>query len=226
MNYHQMLQSIVYYYDSTRGVGHTKQMIEGLQPDALVLVESVRHARNLGLDKTNYITIENLRMGSAFHGERGPLAIDHHTLQLLITGAAKEYSDVESKLRNYQIKQKAKDDKNRTPDGVIRFKASNTQIGKVCAAAVNASTPMGLGMLHYDEKRRYSYNEFAPTDKDSKWIDLDYVDGRMVKLHIMYEGKNIWHMSSILKPAYQSWCKTYPTVPHLLEAAGVKNYGF
>lgn len=102
---------------------------------------------------------------------------------------------------------------------MLKFKATDKQLMQLAANAVNASTPMGLGVLHYEAGQKYTPIEFQQEVSDHG-LDLDYVDGRMVKLWVMRDGDG-WRCAEGVKLDYQSWGTKYPTYRKLLESAGI-----
>lgn len=114
----------------------------------------------------------------------------------------------------------------------MKFKATTEQIKKVAALAVNASRGAGMGMLHFRPKTytpeeidlQFTQFDFEKRVKGNRGqdVDLDYYEGRMVKLHIRALGEDAWEVTdSPPRPDYQSWADTYPTYPALLRAAGI-----
>jgi hypothetical protein len=107
----------------------------------------------------------------------------------------------------------------------VTFTATDKQIAEVCALAVNASTPTGLGFLHYEPDNEFTAGDFLKDIKREKfWCNLDYVQGRMVKLSLWRgEEKNTWKYPEYEpRPDYQSWIGKYPSYPDLLRAAGIE----
>lgn len=105
----------------------------------------------------------------------------------------------------------------------MKFKATIEQIKIISANAINASSPVGMGVMHYVP------GDFSPEDlmmaKDDR-VEMDYVQGRMVKLYIFKDG-DLWSIpnGSIINPdpEYQSWAKVYPTYMDLIKSAGIKD---
>lgn len=104
---------------------------------------------------------------------------------------------------------------------MITFTATDEQVREVLANAVNASIPMGLGHLHYDGSYKFSPDDFLETN----YLSLDYVQGRMVKLHIQDKGDGVYRIFDSAGPRadYQSWVTRYPTYENLLASAGITN---
>lgn len=91
------------------------------------------------------------------------------------------------------------------------------EIANVMCCAINASIPMGLGRLHYKNKKYTPEDVKFLIDKD--FYSLDYFDGRMVKLYIDKVGNNKFNISDRTNPEYQSWAIKYPTVEQLVAAS-------
>ena len=107
---------------------------------------------------------------------------------------------------------------------MLIFKASEDQVKKIACNAINASSPMGLGFIHYKPKK------FKVTDLDGlltkTGLFLDYVEGRMVKLCIWREGADQWKcLSRTPNSSYQSWCNKYETFEELIRSAGIEDIG-
>lgn len=101
----------------------------------------------------------------------------------------------------------------------MRVHATDEQLKKMAALAVNASEPMGMGILHF-QARQYKPEEFNV----SRGIDLDYHQGRMVKLYIRrYENTELIDLPETApRIDYQSWASAYPTYAALAKAAGIE----
>lgn len=104
----------------------------------------------------------------------------------------------------------------------MKFSATREQLLCLMANAVNASSPVGMGFLQFQNK------VYSPADMESYVIDdkeiftsLDYVDGRMVKLTIFkQEGQYI--IRDGFTADYQSFMCRYATVEDLVKSAGIK----
>jgi len=102
----------------------------------------------------------------------------------------------------------------------MEFKATEAQIKKVAALAVNASSPIGMGVLHYKADFEFSPSDF---EVDETGLHLDYVQGRMVKLNIRRIDGNTYKARDDAPTAdYQSWVHKYPTYEALFSAAGIE----
>lgn len=111
----------------------------------------------------------------------------------------------------------------------MEFIASLDQIRKMAALAVNASVPAGMGFMHFKpteykpEEIDLNFDQFGHKfGKKEGSVNLDYYEGRMVKLTITNVGADRWRVSdNAPHPEYQSWAKTYPTYQELAKAAGI-----
>ena len=101
---------------------------------------------------------------------------------------------------------------------MLRVKLTDNQVKMVMALAVNASCAVGLGLLHFKNKE-FTSDEFTIPDHGT--CNLDYVEGRMVKLSMARQDDDTWEVGWPNDPRsdYQSWCSTYPTYEILIEAA-------
>jgi hypothetical protein len=109
----------------------------------------------------------------------------------------------------------------------MKFKATDEQVKEVVALAINASVPAGMGFLHFDPSKVFRAADIKIGHSgDMRVIDVDYAQGRMVKLLIRESATNpgIWQVvrpAGSPTPDYQSWISTYPSLEKLLEAAGI-----
>jgi len=107
----------------------------------------------------------------------------------------------------------------------LRFTATAQQVREACALAVNASSPMGMGWLHFQAGHEFTADDIKPYQREDGTFDLDYVEGRMVKLYIRRLSPERWEIwSDPPRSDYQSWCRTYPSYRDLLTAAGVTKF--
>ena len=107
---------------------------------------------------------------------------------------------------------------------MIKFKATKEQVAQICANAINASLPMGMGIYQYNPQHTFTAKEclgLVP-DNEGGYCSLDYVEGRMVKMHIKKAGDS-WEINNLkVSEDYQSWGRKYPTYDVLLKSvAGV-----
>lgn len=104
----------------------------------------------------------------------------------------------------------------------MKFKATKNQLLCIMANAVNFSRPVGLGFLQFEDKI-YSPEDMEKyiLNDDTIFADLDYVDGRMVKLTIFKEGSQ-YVIKDNFSLGYQSFANRYPTVSELLKSVNIK----
>lgn len=110
------------------------------------------------------------------------------------------------------------------------FEATEQQIRQIAANAVNASSPLGMGFLHFKvkdykpEEIDLQFDQFGFTLSKSAFVDLDYYQGRMVKLRIrkVENTENRWMVNGEPRGDYQSWAAKYPSNRALVESAGAK----
>ena len=118
----------------------------------------------------------------------------------------------------------------------MKFKATTEQIKKVAALAINASGGFGMGMLHYKPKEYkpeeidLNFDQFGSKfGKKEGSVNIDYYEGRMVKLYIRRISPDDWAITQPEweirdgdpRPDYQSWAGKYPTYASFLTAAGI-----
>lgn len=105
----------------------------------------------------------------------------------------------------------------------ILLTGSDDAIKQMICNAINASSPMGLGIIHYKP------GDVKPADlRDvadmtiGGMIDVDYFQGRMVKVRLRRDDDR-WTLNAHHppRPDYQSWCGTYPTWEALAASAGI-----
>ena len=110
--------------------------------------------------------------------------------------------------------------------GYVEFEATEEQLLQIMANAVNHSSPAGLGFLHYqmknykpEEMKRYIFNEGC------LYSDIDYADGRMVKLAIFKGDKDgTYKIREGFSPDYQSFMHRYPTPQNLIASVGIEKW--
>ena len=101
----------------------------------------------------------------------------------------------------------------------MRFRATEKQVKAMAVLAVEASTPMGMGVLHFKADQKFSLEDFEIRHNQ---LFLDYVQGRMVKLLINKISEDTWEMRDDVSTEYQSWARKYPTPLSLAQAAGIE----
>lgn len=105
MNITNKLKELLYYYQTSRQVGHTTVALEHVD-DAIVLCNDRQHAKTLmrdfGTKKTKFIALTEADY--CFRGHRKPLVIDNYTMMTLLTEALREIHDLE--VENLKFKYK------------------------------------------------------------------------------------------------------------------------
>lgn len=104
------------------------------------------------------------------------------------------------------------------------LKCNDAQIIKMATLAVNASKPMGMGILHYvpGDYTESKVIEVANLDLvcnkiNGTRINIDYFGGRMVKFYARYTPEG-WNVDDEIQIDYQSWKSKYPSYQALLDA--------
>lgn len=99
----------------------------------------------------------------------------------------------------------------------MKFKATKEQVQKLAVNAIEASSPFGMGLLHFNPNTKFNPQDIKVTDEG---VNLDYVEGRMVKLYISKEegSKDIYEIRDNARSDYQSWVAKYPTVKDLVSS--------
>ena len=110
----------------------------------------------------------------------------------------------------------------------MKIKATTKQLAQLLKNAFDASVPMGMGFLHYDPKGvpLEHFQEGMKEHTDPR-INLDYVQGRMVKLSLRKDSEgqeNVWELPDTApRLDYQSWASKYPTYRDLaLSVEGIE----
>lgn len=101
----------------------------------------------------------------------------------------------------------------------IKFRATKDQMIDIALNAINASAPIGLGILHYKEKEytREDFLEQFPQFYDHGVVDIDYFHGRMVKFYVCKErDSELYVVRDAIRSEYQSFSHSYPTMKSLL----------
>ncbi len=101
----------------------------------------------------------------------------------------------------------------------IRFRATDEQVTQMAANAVNASSPAGLGYLHFKGDHVFTADEFKESVTE-RGLSLDYVEGRMTKLNIRRLDNDLWEGWDEPRSDCQSWAYKYPTLSLLVVSAG------
>lgn len=89
--------------------------------------------------------------------------------------------------------------------------------------AFAASSPMGMGFLHFKPGPLPAEIAKGMRDEVEKYgvIRADYVQGRMMKLNLRVVPNAVEYNDRPLSLDYESWCGRYPTTLSLLEAAAL-----
>ena len=103
----------------------------------------------------------------------------------------------------------------------MRIKATIEQVQQIGFNAFKAAKPYGRGIDQYQKN-----SDLKPEDlllqKDiltKLRLNLDYVEGRLVKVRISYLAGDEWHIDTTLPhPDYASWSITYPTYKALVNS--------
>lgn len=111
------------------------------------------------------------------------------------------------------------------------IQATSTQVKQLLVNAINASSPVGMGVLQYKHKE-YTFDDL-PRGRFEE-VGADYFDGRMVKLSFIskYEkgiiGRLLTRIPNTAQkwsvfganphPEYQSWYHEYPTFKELVDS--------
>ena len=96
------------------------------------------------------------------------------------------------------------------------FQATPDQVLQIAVNAVNASKPMGMGFLQFQEVE-YKPEDLLPYLND-KGVYVDYFEGRMVKLWIWSVSQDLWEIPDNPTADYQSWVRVYPTSEELINS--------
>ena len=117
------------------------------------------------------------------------------------------------------------------------IKATDDQIKEMARLACLASCPIGMGFVHYKKDETFPKEVFKlenegnqEYDMNAKWrgnrkeLNLDYVQGRMVKLYMREVEPGLWSSPQLnhVSSEYQSWVEKYPTLEDLVKAAGAE----
>lgn len=107
---------------------------------------------------------------------------------------------------------------------MLIIKGTDEQVKQMFINAINASFPIGMGVLNFEDK------DYTVKDIETKDIYVaDYFHGRMVKTRFvkgkLEEGsdKFVWIINgpNPPNPEYQGWSNTYPTWKELAATVGI-----
>ena len=99
---------------------------------------------------------------------------------------------------------------------MLIIKGSDEQVKQMFINAINASSPIGMGMLHFEDKN-YTVEDIETSDS----YNADYFHGRMTKTHFTKVNIN-WIVGgpNPPHPEYQGWSNKYPTYEELAATVG------
>ena len=112
----------------------------------------------------------------------------------------------------------------------MKIKCTKEQMLLMAALAVDASSAMGWGQLHY-QARLYTVKDVerclnddgifggAKFDKRPNEIHIDYLDGRMVKFDAKQDGDSWDFFPDTPNKEYQSWSVNFATWQNLFDTA-------
>lgn len=101
----------------------------------------------------------------------------------------------------------------------MKFKATDEQAKQIFINAINASSSVGMGFLHYEDKIYTAEDIKSPANADLGLFSADYFHGRMTKLTLTEKSPGTWKITRPKyppNPEYQSWAETYPTLEVLI----------
>ena len=92
---------------------------------------------------------------------------------------------------------------------------TDEQVVEMGKLAVLASSPAGMGFLHYDPRLT---KDAIQLDIKRDSLHIDYYQGRMVKFSARRVSDGKWEFSDSINREYQSWIDTYPSYQALADA--------
>ena len=98
---------------------------------------------------------------------------------------------------------------------MIRFKATDEQLRRISLLAINASIPMGVGLLHYQNKH-YTMDDIKKSLSFENGVIIDYFEGRMVKLYIVSLGNGWYSVENDIDIMRQSFKRSYADMKALI----------
>jgi hypothetical protein len=103
MTIKETIKELLFYYERTRGAGHTRTMVEGAinSPHVWVLVNNVQQSRNLLPHRLQHraIALSDIRR---LNGRHAPLAIDNDALFTLLSDAVQQIESLELEVQQLQ----------------------------------------------------------------------------------------------------------------------------
>jgi hypothetical protein len=97
------------------------------------------------------------------------------------------------------------------------IEATEDQVIEAARKAIAASSPMGMGFLHYSKTDDNPDIEEVRMHLSRYGMDIDYFRGRMVKFHLDRLGTNKWEANDTISPDYQSWNCRYASYSALFD---------
>jgi hypothetical protein len=104
MTIQKKLSDLLFYYESTRRIGHTTLMKKGTDnygDNKCILAFNMEHGNNMGFKPKEIITLQNL---DRTKGSSRPMAIDNGTMIVLLTETLKEFGKLEREIIEYEDK--------------------------------------------------------------------------------------------------------------------------
>lgn len=95
---------------------------------------------------------------------------------------------------------------------------TDEQVVKMAKLAIMASSPMGMGILHYDAGLKSEDIQLEIRSDYNPGLFVDYYQGRMVKFRAWKKPKG-WEFPDTISYEYESWIRKYPNYETLAEAA-------
>jgi hypothetical protein len=104
MTIQKKLSDLLFYYETTRGIGHTTLMKKGTDnygDNKCVLTFNMEHGEVMGFNPKEIVTLQSL---DRTRGAARPMAIDNGTMMVLLTETLKEFGKLERE--NIELKSK------------------------------------------------------------------------------------------------------------------------
>lgn len=111
MNIKETLFSLIGYYVTTPGIGHTFVMLNGAaHTNATILVPTLRHSRQIAMDalvsrsdlNKKFVSLQNL---DRLRGLNNPLAIDNSALLSIFSQSLKRIEELEQEIQQLKDQQ-------------------------------------------------------------------------------------------------------------------------
>lgn len=95
---------------------------------------------------------------------------------------------------------------------------TDEQVISMGKLAVMASSPMGMGFLHYQAGLKPEDIQLEIRGDYNPGLYIDYYQGRMVKFRGWKKPEG-WEFPDTISHEYESWIRTYPSYEALANAA-------